>query len=116
MKEKEQLDKFLLTTEIVTGTITLIMFITITLLTSFLEIKESTQVMIIIFSTILLIIECLILIKIEQIAGYYKCRKCNHLYTPTYKNILSAMHIGRTRYMKCPKCNKKSWNKKVISK
>ena len=105
MKEKELIDKFLLTTEIVTGTITLIMFI-----------KESTQVVIIIFSTILLIIECLILLKIEQIAGYYKCRKCNHLYIPTYKNILCAMHIGRTRYMKCPKCNKKSWNKKVISK
>ena len=26
------------------------------------------------------------------------------------------MHYGRTRYMKCPKCNKRSWNKKVISK
>ena len=26
------------------------------------------------------------------------------------------MHVGRTRYMKCPECNEKSWQKKVISK
>ena len=25
-------------------------------------------------------------------------------------------HINRTRYMRCPKCNRKSWQKKVISK
>ena len=24
------------------------------------------------------------------------------------------MHSGRTRYMKCPKCHKRTWNKKVI--
>ena len=28
----------------------------------------------------------------------------------------SIMYINRTRYMKCPKCNEKSWNKKIISK
>ena len=36
--------------------------------------------------------------------------------TPTYKAINLAMHMGRTRYMRCPKCCKKSWQKKVISK
>ena len=57
-----------------------------------------------------------ILVRIEQIAGYYECGKCHHKYIPTYKNINLAPHMGRTRYMRCPKCNKKSWNKKIISK
>ena len=55
-------------------------------------------------------------IKIEQTAGYYECAKCHHKYIPTYSNVLWAMHINRTRYMKCPKCNQRSWQKKVISK
>ena len=55
-------------------------------------------------------------IKIEQIAGYYECNRCHHKYVPTYMSVFFAMHIGRTRYMKCPKCNKWSWNKKVLTK
>ena len=35
---------------------------------------------------------------------------------PTYKQALGAMHRGTTRYLKCPKCNKRSWCKKVIKK
>ena len=31
-----------------------------------------------------------------------------------YANL--AMHIGRTRYMKCPECGKWSWQKKFLSK
>ena len=53
-------------------------------------------------------------ILIEQVAGYYECNKCHERYVPTYKQVLFAMHNGRTRYMKCPKCHKYSWNKKVI--
>ena len=55
-------------------------------------------------------------VKIEQVAGYYECPKCNHKYVPTYKNVLWAQHMGRTRKLKCPKCGNKSWHKKVISR
>ena len=54
--------------------------------------------------------------KIEQVAGYYKCKVCGHCYVPTYKAVNIAMHFGRTRYMKCPECHKRSWQKKVVSK
>ena len=53
-------------------------------------------------------------IRIEQIAGYYECPNCNHKYIPTYKSVLFAMHVNRTRKMKCPNCGKKSWHKKVL--
>ena len=32
------------------------------------------------------------------------------------KSVFLAMHMNRTRYMKCPECGKKSWDKKVINK
>lgn len=52
---------------------------------------------------------------IEQQAGYYKCAECGHHYKPTYRSIVLAPHIGRTRKMRCPKCGNKSYHKKVLS-
>lgn len=37
-------------------------------------------------------------------------------YVPKYSQVYFAMHSGTTRYMKCPKCNKKSWQRKTLSK
>ena len=62
------------------------------------------------------IVGILFAIRIEQIAGYYECQKCHHKYIPTYSNVLWSMHVNRTRYMRCPKCNQKSWQKKIINK
>ena len=115
-KQKEQSDRRLLTIEIVMGVITLILYIVLVMGVGFLPIKESIQVLIIMLATILIVIMAFVALKIEQIAGYYECRKCHHKYVPTYNSVLWAMHIGRTRYMKCPECNKRSWQKKVISK
>ena len=61
-------------------------------------------------------IGCFYSLKIEQVAGYYECKNCHHKYIPKFKTIFFAQHMGRTRKMKCPKCGKKIWNKKVISK
>ena len=115
-KQKEESDRRLLTIEIVMGVITLVLYIALVMGVGFLPIKESIQVLIIMLATILIVIMAFVALKIEQVAGYYECRKCHHRYIPTYSNVLWAMHIGRTRYMKCPECNKRSWQKKVISK
>lgn len=55
-------------------------------------------------------------VKIEKDAGYYECAECGHKYVPEFKTVLFAQHIGRTRKMCCPKCGKKSWQKKVVTK
>ena len=115
-KQKEIADKRLLAMEIVIVVATLILYITLVMIASFAEMKDSAKLLIIIPSTIFVFVICLIALKIEQTAGYYECRKCHHKYVPTYSSVLWAMHINRTRYMKCPECNKKSWNKKVVSK
>lgn len=55
-----------------------------------------------------------IAVGIEQKAGFYECQSCGHRYVPTYWQTNLAMHVGRTRYMKCPKCSARSWQKKVL--
>ena len=115
-KQKEEADKRLLTIEIVMGIITIVMYLGLVMIASYVEMSDNARLLIIIPSTVIVLIMSFAALRIEQVAGYYECGKCHHKYVPTYSSVLWAMHINRTRYMKCPKCSKRSWNKKVISK
>ena len=67
-------------------------------------------------STMIFVIAGFIALKFELDAGYYECKKCHYKFIPTYKEVLFAMHMSTTRYLKCPECHKRSWAKKVMSK
>lgn len=116
IKIKEKRDKELLILEIFIGVIvSIIMFLCI-MITSFVQLEDWIRIVLIVFGIIPFAIGISYAIRIEQIAGYYECSNCNYKYIPTYKSVLFSMHVNRTRKMKCPNCNKKSWHKKVISK
>ena len=119
-RQKEEGDRRLLKLEKIVGFLFVTYFIFILLTMNYLVekniISENIFLFIVIPSLVYIVIMGIVLLKVEQIAGYYECNKCHHRYIPTYKSINFAPHLGRTRYMKCPKCNKKSWNKKVLSR
>ena len=116
VREKEESDKRLLTMEIVIGVLMSIVFLALVFVASFIEMEEWLRITLILIGFIPFVIMIPFALKIEQKAGYYECQKCHHKYVPTFNSVLWAMHINRTRYMKCPKCNKKSWQRKVLSK
>ena len=116
VKQKEEADKRLLNMEIVTGVICVVFMLALVVMASYAPLEEWVRITLIIISLIPLLIAMPFMLKIEQKAGYYECRECRHRYVPEYNSVFWAMHMGRTRYMKCPKCGKKSWQKKVISK
>ncbi len=116
VKEKEKNDKLLLRCEILVGVICIIIMLSLTIFASYVPMEEWLRVLLILIGFAPILIACPFMLKIEQIAGYYECKECGHKYVPTYSSVFYAMHINRTRYMKCPECNKRSWHKKVISK
>ena len=65
---------------------------------------------------VVFLIPCFYALKLEVSVGAYKCKNCGYEIVPTYKQALNAMHRGTTRYLKCPKCGKRTWCKKVIKK
>ena len=71
---------------------------------------------IIVSSTVVALAVAFYSLKLELDAGYYECKKCHHRHIPTYSNVLWAPHMSTTRYLKCPKCGKRSWSKKVMTK
>ena len=74
------------------------------------------QLVTIIGICIVFLIPCFYALKLEVSVGAYKCKNCGHEIIPTYSQALNAMHMGTTRYLKCPKCNKRTWCKKVLKK
>lgn len=115
-RQKEESDKRLLRTEIVMVAATILIYVILALIVSNVEMQENIKLSILIPLTVFVFAVCLLSLKIEQKVGYYECEKCHYKYVPTYLSVILAAHVNRTRYMKCPKCNKKSWQKKVISK
>ncbi|MDE5994480.1 MAG: helix-turn-helix domain-containing protein [Oscillospiraceae bacterium] len=112
---KEQRDKELLFVEIFLGiTISIVMGACI-MIAALVNMSTAWRIVLITIGIILFAIGILYCLRIEQIAGYYECQKCHHKFIPTFNQVLFAMHVNRTRYMKCPKCHKKSWCRKKIS-
>ena len=113
---KEQRDKELLVLEIFIGAIVSIMMFLCIMIASFVEMDDWIKIVLIVVGIIPFAIGIGYALRIEQIARYYECSNCHYKYIPTYKSVLLSMHVNRIRRMKCPNCNKKSWQKKIISK
>ena len=119
VKQKEEADRRLLSTEIVIGvTSTAFLFAMLAVGIVFMKSEKPiwTFIVPVAIGFIQFIICMSFALRIEQKAGYYECAKCGHRYVPSYKAVNLAMHMGRTRYMKCPECGQRSWQKKVITK
>ena len=115
-KQKEEADRRLLAVEVVLGVITIAILLCLCIIAAYVEMEDWLRITLICTGFIPVAIAIPFMLKIEQVAGYYECKECGHKYVPTFKAINLAPHMGRTRYMRCPNCNKKSWQKKVISK
>ncbi|MBR4278570.1 MAG: helix-turn-helix domain-containing protein [Clostridia bacterium] len=116
VRQKQESDKRLLKLEIVLGVIAVLPLIAAVVIASVVPMEEPIAALIVGSSLIPLLIATPFALKIEQKVGYYECAECGHRHIPQYSSVFFAMHVNRTRYMRCPKCGKRSWQKKVIGK
>ncbi|MGN0458951.1 MAG: helix-turn-helix domain-containing protein [Eubacterium sp.] len=112
-KQNEDYAKSMLRYETFIGILSTVVFLVSIMTASLVDMKIGIRIALIAFGSIIFVIGIANALRIEQTAGYYECAECHHKYVPSYKNVFFAMHLGRTRYMKCPECKKYSWNKKV---
>lgn len=116
IRQKEQKDKQLLNLEIVVGILSSLILIAPIFVAALLPMADWVRVVLILSGIIPGGIGLFFAVKIEQSAGYYCCARCQHSYVPTMRAVVNAPHMGRTRYMRCPQCNQKSWHKKILQK
>ena len=74
------------------------------------------QGFLIIVSVILFIIPCIIALKFKVETGYYECKNCQHMFVPNYKEIALFMQTPTRRLLKCTKCGKWTWCKKLTKR
>ena len=111
---QEKTSNFLLTLEWIIGILSIIILITFVFVASLTELPDGLRIALILIGLGITCFGLHFCIIIEKDAGFYECQHCHHKHIPTLKQMYSSMHYGRTRYLKCPKCNKKSWQKKTI--
>ena len=117
IREKEENKQKILLTTII-GVISTITFVTLLLVVCF-----YTDVIILPIKIVLMVIAISVFGVGLYVAmwgdrkiGYFKCRNCNELFTPTFMQYNMGMHLLSTRYLKCPHCKTRTWCKKVMTK
>lgn len=116
IKQKEKSDKLLLAVEWIVGIFSLVILMVPIFVISFLPMEYWAKVIIVFSGFIIAMLGFGFAVKIEQVAGYYECTYCKHVYVPKFLSTCFAMHIGRIRYMNCPQCHKRSWQRKKLRK
>ena len=112
----EEKNRQLLRTEYLISFPTIIAGLFMCFVAAYVDLPVWVRIALIAFAVVMIFVIAFVAVGIEQKAGYYECQKCHDRHIPTYRQTNLAMHIGRTRYMKCPECGQWSWQKKVLSK
>lgn len=113
--QQEKLYKHLYVIEWVLLAIAMVALIGGAVLAKYLPMAEGLQWAIMGVGLTIVLVAIFFATQIERNVGFYECAHCKHKYIPSYGKLLGAMHFGTTRYMKCPKCGKRSWSKKKLS-
>lgn len=113
---EEETNRYLLRLETVIEALTLLSSLTIIFIAAFLIPMGIATYILIAISLIILLLGTYFALKIECDAGYYECQHCHHSHIPPLKTVVLAPHIGRSRWMKCPYCHKRSFMKKTLTK
>lgn len=117
IREKEEnKQKILLTTMI--GVISTITFLTLLLVVCFYTdvITLPIKMVLMVIAISVFGVGLYVAMWGDRKIGYFKCRNCNELFTPTFMQYNMGMHLLSTRYLKCPHCKTKTWCKKVMTK
>ncbi len=117
IREKEENKQKILLTTII-GVISTITFLTLLLVVCFYTDVITLPIKIVLMIIALSVFGVGLYVAMwgDRKIGYFKCRNCNELFTPTFMQYTMGMHIVSTRYLKCPNCKTRTWCKKVMTK
>ena len=117
-REIETQNKRILTLNKIIINLAIIIFVVIGLAATFIEMSMLIRNIIFAVDLVMLILVGFFTLYILQKTGYYECQECKYQYIPRYTQMFFSMSgITNTNWrMKCPKCKKKCWHKKVLTK
>ena len=115
-RSEELNNKKLLSIEVVIGYTSSIAFLVLIFAASFAVTSPIWRVTMILIAAVFFAVGMVYCLRLEHDAGYYECPNCGMKYVPSMKAVVMAPHMGRSRKMRCPHCNKRGYHKKVLTK
>ena len=115
IQEKAEAKKKIIIAVII-GVVTFIAGLAIMLIADLLEMETWLRIVLGVVGVVTLGIGIGLACVLERDAGTYECKHCGERFVPTMTAYLFAVHTLTTRRLKCPKCGKKSFCKKRLSK
>ena len=117
IREKEENKQKILLTTII-GVISTITFVTLLLVVCFYTdvITLPIKMVLMVIAISVFGVGLYVAMWGDRKIGYFKCRNCNELFTPTFMQYNMGMHLLSTRYLKCPHCKTRTWCRKVMTK
>lgn len=115
-RQDEIKNKRIIAITAIASVVCVIFYIVLVILAAYCLGEGTTFGIVMVISSIIFVVSLLAISKFEVESGYHVCKHCHEKFIPSYMQALVAPHMGYTRYLKCPKCNKRSWAKKVMSK
>ena len=115
IQEKAEAKKKIIIAVII-GVVTLIAGLAIMLIADLLEMETWLRIVLVVVGVVTLGTGIGLACVLERDAGTYECKHCGERFVPTMNAYLFAVHTLTTRRLKCPKCGKKSFCKKRLSK
>ena len=115
IEEKAEAKKKIIIAVIV-ALVNLVAGLTLIIISDLFEMELWLRIVLIVVACVIIITGIGIACVLEKDAGVYECRHCGERFVPTMGAYLWGVHTITTRRLKCPKCGKKSYCKKRLSK
>ena len=93
-----------------------LIFAAVIMLAGLLEMETWLRIILIACSMIVLVVGIFMFCELDRKIGYFECKNCGHRFEPTFWAYVNGMHTPTKRYLKCPKCGKRTWCKRRMSK
>ena len=85
IRQKEQADKRLLNLEVFVGITATVPLFGLIFVAAYVQMADWLRVVLIALGFVMFLAGCFYAVRLEQVAGYYECRKCHHAMCPPIK-------------------------------
>ena len=115
IEEKAEAKKKIIITALI-AFITVVAAVTLTVVAGAMQMQTWIRIVLIVVALVVIAVGIAVCCILEREAGVYECKHCGERFVPTMKAYIWATHTFTARRLKCPKCGKKSYCKKRLSK
>lgn len=115
LKEKAEAKKKIFVGAVVVF-VTLLASITLVLISGLLDMEVWLRILLIVIALIIIGAGIAVACVLDRDAGVFECKYCGERFVPTMKSYILSSHTLTRRRLKCPKCGKRSYCRKRLTK